>query len=47
MPDSTPISPYDGAKPMLLVTILEDKEKLQAMVRDMFPELPERKTKKK
>ena len=39
--------PYEGAKPMLPVTILDDRVALQAMVDEMFPELPERKTKKK
>ncbi len=47
MPDSVQEPPYQGAKPMLPVTILEDKETLQAMVREMYPELPERKPKKK
>lgn len=47
MPDSVPEPPYKGAKPMLPVTILEDKVKLQAMVEEMYPELPERKPKKK
>lgn len=47
MPDSEPEPPYKGAKPMLPVTILEDRETLQAMVREMYPELPERKPKKK
>lgn len=47
MPDSDPEPPYDGAKPMLPVTILEDRETLQEMVRAMFDELPERKPKKK
>lgn len=47
MPDSEPESPYEGAKPMLPVTILDDRVALQAMVDEMFPELPERKTKKK
>lgn len=47
MPDSEPEPPYDGAKPMLPVTVLEDRETLQAMVREMFDELPERKIKKK
>lgn len=47
MPDSVPAPPYEGAKPMLPVTILEEKEKLQSMVKDMYPELPERKPKKK
>ena len=47
MPDSEPEPPYEGAKPMLPVTILEDRDALQAMVREMYPELPERKPKKK
>lgn len=47
MPDSVPEPPYEGAKPMLPVTILEDREALQAMVEEMYPELPERKLKKK
>ena len=47
MPDSRAIPPYDGAKPMLPVTILDEREKLQQMVREMYPELPERKPKKK
>lgn len=46
MPDSEPEPPYEGAKPMLPVTILEDREKLQEMVQAMFSELPERKPKK-
>lgn len=47
MPDSEPISPYKGAKLMLPVTILDNKEKLQAMVSEMYSELPDRKVKKK
>lgn len=47
MPDSIAEPPYDGAKPMLPVTILDDREKLQKMVCGMYPELPERKAKKK
>lgn len=47
IPDSEPEPPYKGAKPMLPVTILEDRVTLQAMVREMYPELPERKPKKK
>lgn len=46
MPDSIPEPPYEGAKAMLPVTILEDREKLQAMVAAMYPELPEPKPKK-
>ena len=45
MPLSEPIPPYDGAKPMLPVTILDDRQALCAMVEAMFPELPERKPK--
>lgn len=47
MPDSVPEPPYEGAKPMLPVTVLEDKAALQAMVEEMYSELPERKPKKK
>ena len=47
MPDSVPEPPYEGAKPMLPVTILEDKEMLQKMVEEMYPELPEPIPKKK
>lgn len=47
MPDSVPEPPYEGAKPMLPVTLLEDRETLQAMVEEMYPELPERKPKKR
>ena len=43
MPDSIPEPPYEGAKPMLPVTIMDDKATLQAMVEEMYPELPERK----
>ena len=46
MPDSEPEPPYEGAKPMLSVTILDDRTSLQNMVEEMYPELPERKTKK-
>lgn len=47
MPDSVPEPPYDGAKPMLPVTILEDRGKMQEMVKAMYPELPERKPRAK
>ena len=46
MPDSIAEPPYEGAKLMLPVTILDDRDKLQNMVCEMFPELSERKTKK-
>ena len=41
MPDSLPEPPYEGAKLMLPVTILDDKDALQIMVEEMYPELPE------
>lgn len=47
MPESEPEPPYEGAKAMLPVTILEDGETLRKMVEEMYPELPERKVKKK
>ncbi|NLG04217.1 MAG: TfoX/Sxy family protein [Clostridia bacterium] len=46
MPDSEPTEPYEGAKDMLPVTILDDKELVQKMIYDMYPELPERKKRK-
>ena len=45
MPDSIACPPYDGAKDMLPVTIIDDRELLQKMVSEMFCELPERKPK--
>lgn len=47
MPDSIPEPPYKGAKLMLPVTILDDKDALQTMVEEMYPELPEKTTKRK
>ena len=47
MPDSEAQPPYDGGKPMLPVTILDEREKLCRMVDEMYPELPERKAKAK
>lgn len=47
MPDSEPRLPYEGTKEMLPCTILEDREQLQRMIEEMYPELPERKKKKK
>ena len=46
MPDSVPEPPYEGAKEMLPVTILDNREMLQKMVAEMFEELPERKPRK-
>lgn len=45
MPDSIARPPYGGAKEMLPVTIIDDRELLQKMVSEMFSELPERKPK--
>lgn len=47
MPDAEPMSPYDGAKPMLPVTILDDREAFSRMVSRMYDELPEPKPRKK
>lgn len=47
MPDSEPEPPYKGAKDMLPVTILDNKELFQKMVSEMYVELPERKAGKK
>lgn len=47
MLDSEPESPYEVAKPMLLVTILDDRTALQNMEEEMYLELPEKKSKKK
>lgn len=43
MPDSLPTPPLAGAKPMLPCTILDDAQAMCAMVRAMWPQLPERK----
>lgn len=47
MPDSVPEPPYDGAKPMLPVTIIDDADALMAMVQEMYSELPDRKKKQR
>lgn len=39
--------PYDGAKPMLLVTEAEDKELMHELITAMYNDLPEKKNKKK
>ena len=46
MPDAEPELPYEGTKEMLPCTILDDREKLQKMVVEMWEELPERKRRK-
>ena len=47
MPDSKDVVWENTPKKLLPCTILEDSEKLCAMVEEMFPELPERKKNKK
>lgn len=46
MPEAELVPAEEGGKPKLLAcTILDDREKLRAMVAAMWPELPERKKK--
>ena len=47
LPNAPRELPYDGAKEMLLVENLEDKELLKKLFEAMFEELPEPKKKKK
>ena len=47
MPDSEPMPPYDGAKPMLPVTILDDRAAFSQMVSRMYDELPDQKPRRK
>lgn len=47
MPDAEPIPPYEGAKPMLPVTNLDDRAAFARMVSDMRAELPAPKPRKK
>ncbi|MBR6917707.1 MAG: competence protein TfoX [Clostridia bacterium] len=46
MPGAVEEIPYDGAKPMLLVEDLEDKELLAFLLEAMYDELPAPKKKK-
>lgn len=46
MPDARMELPYDGAKEMLLVDNVDDREFLQKIVRAMYPELPAPKKRK-
>ena len=46
MPDATFELPYSGAKEMLLVNRVEDREFLKALLEKMIDELPEKKKKK-
>ena len=45
MPDAVLELPYEGAKPMLLVDNVDDKQFLKALFETMYPELPEPKKK--
>ena len=47
MPDAEPMPPYEGAKDMLPVTILDDREAFSRMVCEMYDELPEPKPRKR
>ena len=40
MPDAPSELPYEGAKPMLMVTDIEDREFLKKIVESMYSELP-------
>lgn len=47
MPDAVPEVPYEGAKEMLLVDDVENREFLKKLIEAMYEELPAPKTKKK
>ena len=47
MPDADVEIPYEGAKEMLLVDDVEDREFLRKLLEAMYPELPAPKKKKK
>ena len=47
MPNADSELPYDGAKEMLLVDDIENREFLKTLIEKMFDELPEPKKKKK
>lgn len=46
LPDAPKESPYEGAKDMLLVENVDDREFLKALFEAMYPELPEPKKKR-
>ncbi len=46
MPDASYEPPYEGAKDMLLVDDVDDREFLKELFEAMYPELPEPKKKK-
>ena len=41
MPDAALETPYEGAKEMLLVDRVDDREFLETLLTEMYPELPE------
>ena len=47
LPDAPREIPYPGAKEMVRVDGLEDREFLQELLLAIYPELPERKARKK
>lgn len=47
MPEAIEELPYDGAKPMLLVDDVDNKEFLYRLITEMLSELPAPKVKKK
>ena len=47
MPDALPEIPYDGAKPMLQVQDVDDREFLSELLNAMYDELPESKKRRK
>ncbi len=46
MPDAPLELPYEGAKPMLLVEDIDNRERLTELVEAMYPELPQPKKKR-
>lgn len=47
MPNATCEAPYEGAKDMILVDNVDDKQFLKILLEAIYPELPEPKSKKK
>ena len=47
MPEAELVSPYDGAKPMILVDNVDNRDSLKSLMEAMYDELPEPKKKKK
>jgi len=46
MPEAEYELPYEGAKEMLLADCVDDRDRLQALIEAMYPELPEKKKKR-